>query len=302
MNIPLDGVLLVDKPSGPTSHDIVSLARRVLGQPRIGHAGTLDPLASGLLPLVLGRATRLLRFLPHSPKSYVGVLRLGLGTDTDDVTGEIVHRHEGPLPDPAAVVEAASALLACTSQIPPAFSARKVGGRRLYELARRGETTPAAAAPVTIHRFEVRPGPTPSEWEFAADVSAGTYVRALVRDLGKALGCGAALAELRRTAIGPWRLEEAVLLPSPRADERSRVTARILGLQHLPLTLPTVGVADPETVRRWTSGTVVEAPSGAPRAGLCCLRVDGGPLLGVAESSDGLLHPRVVLWDPAAFS
>jgi tRNA pseudouridine55 synthase len=298
----LDGVLLVDKPSGPTSHDVVSLARRVLGQRRVGHAGTLDPLASGLLPLVLGRATRLLRFLPHSPKTYVGVLRLGLETDTDDVTGEMISRHEGPLPDPAAVVEAASALLGSTSQIPPAFSARKVGGRRLYELARRGEARPAAAAPVTIHRFEVRPGRTPSDWEFTVDVSVGTYVRALVRDLGKALGCGATLAVLRRTAIGPWRVEEAVTLPAPRADERGRVMARILRLQNLPLTLPTVAVADPETARRWASGVVIEAPSGTPESGLCCVRVDGGPLLGVAESSNGLLHPRVVLWDQAALS
>ena len=130
-----EGLLLIDKPSGPTSHDIVVAVRRASGQSRIGHAGTLDPLASGLLPLVLGHATRLVRFLPHSPKSYTGTFRLGLRTDSDDVTGRTLDRHAGPLPEPHAVVEAAGALIGRQQQVPPRVSARKVGGQRLYRLA-----------------------------------------------------------------------------------------------------------------------------------------------------------------------
>ena len=130
MEAPVDGLLLVNKPPGPTSHDVVGRIRRCLGQKRVGHAGTLDPMASGLLPLMLGRATRLLRFLPHSPKCYRGTIRLGRTTDTDDVTGRVVAEHPGALPEATAVAESARSLLGRSMQVPPAYSARRVRGKR----------------------------------------------------------------------------------------------------------------------------------------------------------------------------
>ena len=186
-----DGLLLIDKSSGPTSHDVVQSVRRLTGQRRVGHAGTLDPLATGLLPVLLGRATRLARFLPHSPKHYEGLLRLGLTTVTDDITGEELTCHAGTLPDPASVAAAAERLQGSHPQIPPAVSARKVGGKRLYRLARQGIRVEAAPRQVDVNRFEIAPvKDDPAQYEFSAEVSGGTYVRALIRDLGAALGCG----------------------------------------------------------------------------------------------------------------
>ena len=134
----LDGLLLIDKPEGPTSHDIVARARARTGQPRIGHTGTLDPMASGLLVLALGRATRLIRYLPGTPKLYTGSLRLGLTTSSDDITGQVLERFEGPFPAPDRVREAAAGFVGRSHQVPPRVSARKVGGERLYRMARRG--------------------------------------------------------------------------------------------------------------------------------------------------------------------
>ena len=166
-----DGLLLVDKPTGPTSHDIVHRVRRASGVRRVGHAGTLDPLASGLLPLVLGRATRLVRFLPHSPKTYTGRLQLGRTTNTDDVTGEILSDHEGALPGAEQVLAAARKLEGRQFQIPPAFSARRVEGRRLYELARKGQAVEARPTEIVVTRFTLSPTDSPETYEFTAEVS-----------------------------------------------------------------------------------------------------------------------------------
>ncbi|GAG07552.1 unnamed protein product, partial [marine sediment metagenome] len=191
MSVTWDGLLLIDKANGPTSHDVVQSVRRLTGQRRVGHAGTLDPLATGLLPVLLGRATRLARFLPHSPKHYDGLLRLGLTSVTDDITGEALTRHTGTLPDPATVIAAAERLEGSYPQIPPTVSARKVGGKRLYRLAREGIRAEVAPRQVDVSRFEVAPiEDDPAQYEFSAEVSGGTYVRALIRDLGAALGCG----------------------------------------------------------------------------------------------------------------
>ena len=141
-----EGLLLVDKSAGLTSHDVVSRVRRGCQLRRVGHAGTLDPMATGLLPLVLGRATRLVRFLPHSPKEYTGSLRLGVTTNTDDRTGRVLTRHRGPLPEADRVVAAARVLEGTHAQVPPDVSARHIGGRRMYELAREGAKIEAPAA------------------------------------------------------------------------------------------------------------------------------------------------------------
>jgi tRNA pseudouridine55 synthase len=290
---PLDGLLLVHKPPGPTSHDIVDRVRRGSGARRVGHAGTLDPPASGLLPLVLGRATRLVRYLPDSPKTYVGLLRLGRTTTTDDATGETVTEHAGPLPTPERVSAAAAGLVGRQAQVPPAYSARQIGGQRLYALARRGVVVAAPPAEIDVRRFDLAPTERPELWEFTAEVSCGTYVRALARDLGRALACGGSLESLVRSRIGPLRIEDAHALPEDGPD-RAWVATRLIPLDELPLVLPAARLATEESARRFRLGTAVPGASGEV-SGPVSVLAPNGCLLGVAEPRDGLLQPRVVL-------
>jgi tRNA pseudouridine55 synthase len=223
-----DGLLLIDKPTGPTSHDVVQRLRGLSGQRRIGHAGTLDPLASGLLPLVLGRATRLVRFLPHSPKVYEGSLQLGLSSDTDDAAGEVTRRHAGPLPAAEAVLLQSRSLLGRSRQAPPRVSARKVGGQRLYRLARRGIRVEAPDREVEVFRFELAVGDPAGHYDFVAEVTGGTYVRALVRDLGEGLGCGGLLTTLCRTRIASMKLEDAVSLAAAEKLTPDALVSRVI--------------------------------------------------------------------------
>ncbi len=287
-----EGLLLVDKPSGPTSHDIVAAVRRATGGSRVGHAGTLDPLASGLLPLVLGRATRLVRFLPHSPKSYTGTFRLGLSTETDDVTGRALTRHDGPPPAAEEVAAAAREFVGSRAQVPPRVSARKVGGQRLYRLARRGVEVTAPPSVVEVRAFDVAPAERAGSYEFTVTVSGGTYVRALVRDLGARLGCGGALESLRRTRIGPMRLEQAVA--PPPAGQLSRRS--VVPPEEMPLEPPPLRLDLPGDEQRFTRGGTVRLP-GRTEIGDGYYRVTAasGRLLGVAEKKDADLKPRVVL-------
>jgi tRNA pseudouridine55 synthase len=202
-----EGLLLVDKPSGVTSHDAVDVVRRSLETRKVGHAGTLDPIATGLLLIGVGRATRLLRFLGVLPKTYEGTMRLGVETTTLDAEGEVVRE----LPVTATetdVLEAMRALEGGSLQRPPAFSAVKVGGRKLYEAARGGEHLEAEPRPIRVDAFDLRSF-EPPDVRFRVTCSGGTYVRVLAADVGAALSCGAHLTELRRTAIGPFRVEEA---------------------------------------------------------------------------------------------
>jgi tRNA pseudouridine55 synthase len=202
-----EGLLLVDKPSGMTSHDAVDLVRRSLGTRKVGHAGTLDPMATGLLVLGVGRATRLLRYLGELPKTYAATGRLGEETDTLDADGEIVRT--APVDVSLAEVERACASLVGESmQTPPAYSAVKVGGRKLYEAARRGEALEAPARLIRVDAFAVSAFDG-RDLEARITCSGGTYVRVLVADVGRSLGCGAHLVRLRRTAIGSLRVEDA---------------------------------------------------------------------------------------------
>jgi len=289
----LDGLLLIDKPTGPTSHDIVQRVRRASGLRRIGHAGTLDPAARGLLPLVLGRATRLVRFLPASPKSYRGTLRLGRVTATDDETGELVAEHAGPLPPAARVTEAARAFVGRQAQVPPAYSARHVAGQRLYRLARRGVATEVPPSEIEVMRFDLRATTDPAIYEFTADVSSGTYIRALARDLGRNLGCGGTLASLVRTRIGPLEIGEARTLPG--APDRQWVEQALITLDRMPLTPPAVRLETTESTRRFRLGAAVPPAGCLPTADLLRVLAPDGTLLGIAESRDGLLQPKVVL-------
>lgn len=209
------GILLLDKPSGPTSHDMVYVVRRGAGEKRVGHAGTLDPLATGLLVMCLGSATRLSEYLAGKDKHYTATVRLGQTTTTYDSQGEVTADTED-LPTQAAVVAALEALRGPQMQTPPAYSAIKRGGQKAYDLARRGEAVALAPRPVTILSLEL------TAWRETTCVlevhcTAGTYIRSLAHDLGQRLGCGAHLSALRRTASGALSVAEAVSLPDLQA-------------------------------------------------------------------------------------
>ncbi|MGE0456515.1 MAG: tRNA pseudouridine(55) synthase TruB [Vicinamibacteria bacterium] len=236
----LAGALVVDKPRGPTSHDVVARVRRALGMRRAGHTGTLDPFATGVLVVCLGRATRLARFLAEGDKLYEAEVRLGFATSTDDLEGEPL----GPLRQPEisreAVLAACARLVGSHLQRPPAFSAKRVGGRRAYALARAGRPTQPDPVPVTVHALELLAFEG-SRLEFRVRCSPGTYVRALARDLGEALGTGAHLGALRRTESGGFALEEA--LPLDQIETRGMES--VVPLRRLLADWPCVLVGEP---------------------------------------------------------
>jgi tRNA pseudouridine55 synthase len=205
-------MVVVDKEAGWTSHDVVARCRRIFGQRRVGHAGTLDPDATGVLLVGLGRATRLMRFLTPLPKTYEAEVVLGSATSTLDASGEVTGTWEMDEVSLAQVRAAAAALTGAIAQVPPMVSAVKVGGRRLHALAREGIEVERSARPVTVYRFDVSPGLTPGVFRIEVECSSGTYVRVLAADLGEALGGGAHLRNLRRTRIGSFSVEDARLV------------------------------------------------------------------------------------------
>ncbi len=208
------GLLLVDKPAGCTSHDVVSRVRRMLGLRRVGHAGTLDPMATGLLVVAVDRATRLLGHLTLADKTYLATIRLGVGTDTDDADGTVTTTADVTAVDPAAISAAMRALTGNLMQVPSSVSAIKVDGRRAYERVRAGEQVRLAARAVTVSRFdligELRRSTGAVDLDVVVDCGTGTYVRSLARDLGDALGVGGHLTALRRTRVGPFTVDGAV--------------------------------------------------------------------------------------------
>jgi tRNA pseudouridine55 synthase len=275
--------VLVAKPAGPTSHDVVDIVRRALGEQRIGHLGTLDPFAKGLLVLVVGRATRLATFAADWPKSYDGVIRLGVTTDTDDVTGAVVATASWTGITPAQLAEVIGRFRGGYEQRPPAYSAVKIEGERAYRRARRGETVEPAARAVEIRELEIVEAAVP-DLEFRATVSGGTYLRSLARDIGTALGCGAHLSALRRTAVGPLRLEDAV---APEAVTAADVKDAAILVADLPRR--NLDRTERDAV---VHGRPLRTTSGAE--GRVALFADD-ELLGVAESVGEVLKPRVVV-------
>ena len=214
----IDGLAVVDKPAGWTSHDVVARCRKIFGQRRVGHSGTLDPDATGVLLVGLGRVTRLLRYLTALPKSYTGEVVLGSATATLDASGDVVATYDMRDVTLDDVQLAAAGLVGEIEQIPPMVSAVKVGGRRLHEMARAGEEVERAPRRVTVTRFDVRPTDDPCVFAVDVDCSSGTYVRTLAADVGTALGGGAHLRNLRRTAIGSFTVEEGTPLDSLSPD------------------------------------------------------------------------------------
>ncbi|WP_223207966.1 tRNA pseudouridine(55) synthase TruB [Actinopolyspora erythraea] len=219
------GLLVVDKPAGMTSHDVVARVRRAMGTRRVGHAGTLDPMATGVLVLGLERATKLLGHLALDTKAYLATVRLGSSTSTDDAEGERLSTADASGVTESAVKSAIANLTGDLEQVPSAVSAVKVNGRRAYELARQGERVELSARPVTVSRFDLLAthlGGDALDLDVMVECSSGTYVRALARDLGRALGVGGHLVRLRRTRVGPFGLSTARTLES--LDQRPELS------------------------------------------------------------------------------
>ena len=281
----ISGLAVVDKPTGWTSHDVVARCRKIFGQRRIGHAGTLDPDATGVLLVGLGRVTRLLRFLTELPKTYVGEVVLGTETATLDAAGAVTATYDMASVTDEAIRAACEEFTGRISQVPPMVSAIKIGGQRLHELARQGIEVERPAREVTIYRLVPRPL-SDGAFGIEVDCSAGTYVRSLASDLGKALGGGAHLRALRRTAIGPFAIADAVPLDQlngdhvlePAAVLRGRPSVRVTGEQ-------AVAVAHGRAL-----------PGLAAESGPVAVLDESGELLAVYEpAADGTLKPAVVL-------
>jgi tRNA pseudouridine55 synthase len=291
----LNGVLIIDKPSGPTSHDVVARVRRILEQRTIGHLGTLDPLATGVLPLVLGNMTRLAQFYLASEKSYEGVVRFGFATDTYDAEGDAV----GDAVEPSLTVEQLRALAAnfrgVMEQMPPPFSAKKIHGVPAYKLARKKKDTPLKLVQVEIKEFEITELDA-ARASFRSRVASGTYLRSVAHDLGRLAGCGAHLEALRRTAVGEFELKDAHTL-----EELERVSRGGDAVQDLfvhPRTLlpklPAV-TANDEIAARIRHGQPVNL-SELSRAREVKVFYGQRDLIAIATRVAGtLFHPRIVL-------
>jgi tRNA pseudouridine55 synthase len=310
----MDGVLVIDKPSGPTSHDVVARVRRAIGISRIGHTGTLDPLATGVLPLVVGRATRLAQFLSASDKEYVAEIRLGATSETYDAEGPLTPSDGAPFREPPerGALEAVLAEFRGTfAQMPPPYSAKKVGGTPAYKLARRNKPTDLKPVPVTVHALETLAAQEDEDGDVLRVrivCSTGFYVRTLAHEIGARLGRGAYLAGLRRTRAGGFTLADAVPLEKVQSGGAEVASRHAIPLERLLTDLPAVVLSE-TGVRRVAHGNVVaeehllapsEAPRGeeiesAPRPKVRLLDASGR-LVAIAESrGGGLLHPTVVL-------
>jgi tRNA pseudouridine55 synthase len=297
-----DGVLVVDKTEGPTSHDVVTLARRALGVSRIGHTGTLDPMATGVLPLVVGRATRLAQFLTASDKTYEATIAFGRTTDTHDASGKVLTTCD-QRPAREALMAAIEKFRGTFEQVPPVFSAKNIDGERSYDLARRGKInsdTRAKAVSVTVKRLELLSfdGDTA---RLEMQVTAGFYVRALAHDLGAALECGAVLTALRRTRSGEFALDRAVPLADVLQSPREAVVARMIPFKELLPELPAVTLRSEKQLERLKNGVemgpgdlVAPLPARPP---IVRLLAPDGDLVGLAKPGKtlGNLHGWVVL-------
>lgn len=280
----LHGLLAVDKPAGPTSHDIVARVRRLAGQRQVGHGGTLDPLATGVLVLGLGAGTRMLEYLTRAPKRYLATIRFGSATDTYDATGNVTATAERQHLTPATIAAALASFRGTFQQRPPAFSAVKREGRAAYIAARRGETVELAPRQVTIYRLEIVEIALP---DVTLDVtcSGGTYIRSLAHDLGQALGSAAHLAALRRTEAGGFTLAEALPLAALEAGGRDIIAERLWAPDRALLSAPAL-ILSPESAARIAHGAL---PPVAPPPQCDAARVYDaeGTLIAIAIAAGG---------------
>ncbi|HKF22140.1 MAG TPA: tRNA pseudouridine(55) synthase TruB [Candidatus Angelobacter sp.] len=292
----MDGLLIIDKPAEMTSHDVVAKVRRILGEKSVGHLGTLDPMATGVLPLVVGRFTRLAQFYSDADKRYEGAIRFGLRTDTYDADGEPTGPEQAVDLSEGQVRAAAARFVGHVEQVPPPFSAKKIAGVPAYKLARKGKELELKAKQVEIRELTI------TAWNgkcagFAAWVSSGTYLRTLADDLGRVLGPGAHLAELKRTAVREFRLEDAHSLQeleAASAEGQNAVSGLFL---HPRLVLPEFPavIAPPEAMARLKHGAAINLPEFSKAA---MVRVFAGQreLLAIAKRVAGtLFQPKIVL-------
>lgn len=248
-----NGIFNINKPSGFTSARVVSLVRKLTGARRVGHAGTLDPLASGVLPICVGPATRVIEYILEQPKVYRAEVNLGVTTDTDDAEGRVIATRPLTGIDEAKVRAVLAEFVGQIRQRPPAYSAVKVGGRRAYELSRRGVPVEVEAREVVVYRLSLLQF-EPPKLTVEAEVGRGTYIRALARDIGERLGCGAHLAGLVRLRVGPFRLEDAVDLETFKELAGAGQASEILYPADEPLLGWPAAILAPETARRVRSG------------------------------------------------
>lgn len=280
----MHGILIIDKPAGVTSHDVVQRIRKLLKTSKVGHLGTLDPMATGVLPLCIGKATRIGRFFPSSPKEYIGEIRFGFATSTYDREGEPTGPERPLTRDKEAIEAAMQGLTGCYEQKPPRISAKKMGGIPSYKLARRGIDLEPVAVPVEIQRFEITRFDA-SLAGFRVVCSAGTYVRSLAHDLGQRLGCGAHLESLRRLRSGAFGIDEAVRLDVVTA-------ANVVPLENLLTNLPELIVNEGIGEDRVRHGNPVQTEL---QDGLVRIFNKKGEFLAVASVESGWALPRVVL-------
>jgi tRNA pseudouridine55 synthase len=297
----MNQVLIIDKPAGITSHDVIDRVRRILGLRSVGHLGTLDPSATGVLPLVVGNFTRLAQFYLGAEKQYEGTIRLGIATDTYDADGEPVGSEEErqAAADRAATIdeyqvrEAASRFLGSIEQLPPPFSAKKINGVAAYKFARRKQEVQLAPVLVTVHELELHLLPD-TRVRFHARVSSGTYIRSIARDLGQVLGCGAHLESLRRTAHGEFTLADAHTLGALAEDSPKDFTPFFLHPRKLLPQIPSV-TANEDQIALIRHGRAVNLPEMSKSQ---YVKVFAGQteLIAIAARVAGtLFHPKIVL-------
>ena len=307
----IDGILVVNKPAGPTSHDVIDTIRRLTGVRRVGHGGTLDPFAMGVLPVFMGRATRMVDYHRGDDKAYRASVVFGATSTTDDIDGEMTPSAVAP-PTRSQVEAALAGFRGPIEQVPPDHSAVHVGGKRAYEVARGGEKPDLASRTVTIHDLELTGWDTADPERPMAELevrcSAGTYIRSLARDLGQALGCGAYLGALTRTASGPFRIEGAHALDEVREVLAAGRSGSLLltpdaGLDHIPMVrvpsrdLEAIARGQIIRVRGEVAGPVDPA---VVLGGTDVVRVmdERGRLVAMAHTSDGRLYPDKVFVSP----
>ena len=278
------GILIVDKPEDWTSQDVVAKLRGALHERRAGHGGTLDPMATGVLPVFFGRATRAVEFFEHAEKTYETVLRLGLVTDTQDITGRVLEQREAASVTEADVRAALPRFLGPQKQVPPMYSAIKIGGKKLYELARAGQEVARPARDITIHALELL-SCAPPDFTLRVHCSKGTYVRTLCHDLGAALGTGGCMAALRRTEASGFCIGEAVTLE----DAAREGEALLRPTDSLFRAHPAYTIENAEQERRCLCGNPLRAklPDGLYR-----VYGRGGTFLALSEAKDGVLTSK----------
>jgi tRNA pseudouridine55 synthase len=289
----MNGVLVINKPAGMTSHDVVNRVRRILGEKSIGHLGTLDPMATGVLPLVAGRMTRLAQFYTTSSKSYEGEIRFGFSTDTYDAEGERTSETSDVQVTLERLREASRDFVGLIQQTPPRYSAKKIGGVPAYKLARKNKEIELKPVEVQVKVFEIL-GLDRDRAQFRSDVSSGTYVRCLAHELGAKLGCGAHLSVLNRTASGEFRIEDAITLEAlAESVEQGTVEQKFMHLRRVLPDFPCV-TADEENAAKIRHGRSVNLPE-LSRAKLVKGFVGQTQLIAIASRVAGsLFHPKVV--------